>query len=126
LSFLDNAVNSETGTIKIKGVFANAAKKLWPGRFIDVVMTLSSLKNAVTVPANAVQTGQQGQFVYIVKPDQTVEVRPVTVGPAMEEEIVIESGLASGETIVVDGQLRLTPGAVIEAKNPSGQGEQKP
>lgn len=126
LSFVDNAVNSETGTIKIKGVFANAAKKLWPGRFIDVVMTLASLKNAVTVPANAVQTGQQGQFVYIVKPDKTVEVRPVTVGPATEEEMVIESGLASGETVVVDGQLRLTPGAVIEAKNPSGQGEQKP
>jgi multidrug efflux system membrane fusion protein len=126
LSFMDNAVNSETGTIKIKGVFANAAKKLWPGRFIDVVMTLASLKNAVTVPANAVQTGQQGQFVYIVKPDKTVEVRPVTVGPSMEEEIVIESGLASGETIVVDGQLRLVPGAAIEAKNPSGQGEEKP
>jgi multidrug efflux system membrane fusion protein len=126
LSFLDNAVNSETGTIKIKGVFANAAKKLWPGRFIDVVMTLSFLKNAVTVPANAVQTGQQGQFVYIVKPDKTVEVRPVTVGPALEEEVVIENGLASGDTLVVDGQLRLTPGAAIEAKNPPGQGEQKP
>jgi multidrug efflux system membrane fusion protein len=126
VSFLDNAVNSETGTIKIKGVFANAAKKLWPGRFIDVVMTLASLKNAVTVPANAVQTGQQGQFVYIVKPDKTVEVRPVTVGPATEEEMVIESGLASGDTIVVDGQLRLTPGAAVEARNPSGQGEEKP
>lgn len=126
VSFLDNAVNSETGTIKIKGVFANAAKKLWPGRFIDVVMTLASLKNAVTVPANAVQTGQQGQFVYIVKPDKTVEVRPVTVGPTMEEEMVIESGLAPGDTVVVDGQLRLTPGAAIEAKNPPGQGEEKP
>lgn len=125
LSFVDNTVNSETGTIRIKGVFANAAKKLWPGRFIDVVMKLASLKNAVTVPANAVQTGQQGQFIYIVKPDKTVEVRPVTVGPATEEEIVIENGLASGETIVVDGQLRLTPGAVIEAKNPSGQGEER-
>lgn len=123
LSFMDNAVNPETGTIKIKGVFENTAKKLWPGRFTDVVMTLSSLKNAVVVPTSAIQTGQQGQFVYTVKPEKTVEVRPVTAGPAMGEETVIEKGLTPGETIVVDGQLRLVPGAAIEAIHSPAPGE---
>lgn len=123
LSFMDNAVNPETGTIKIKGVFENASKKLWPGRFIDVIMTLSLLKNAVVVPTSAIQTSQEGQFVYTVNQEKTVEVRPVTVGPAVGEESVIEKGLVSGETIVVDGQLRLTPGAAIEAKNIPGPGE---
>ncbi len=126
LSFMDNAVNAETGTIKIKGVFANASKKLWPGQFIDVIMTLSSLKNAVVVPTSAVQTSQQGQFVFVVKPEKTVEIRPVTVGPAMGEETVIEKGLASGETVVIDGQLRLTPGAAVEAKNASAPEGKKP
>ncbi|MFA5904133.1 MAG: efflux RND transporter periplasmic adaptor subunit [Desulfobacula sp.] len=126
LSFMDNAVNPETGTIKIKGVFANTAKKLWPGQFIDVVMTISSLKNAVVVPTSAIQTGQQGQYVYIVKPENTVEVRIVTAGPAMGEETVIEKGLLAGETIVIDGQLRLTPGAAVEAKNSLAPGGKAP
>lgn len=80
VSFLDNAVNAATGTIKIKGLFANTAQTLWPGQFTDVIMTQGSLKNAVVVPTGAIQTSQQGQFVYIVKPDKTVEVRPVKVG----------------------------------------------
>jgi multidrug efflux system membrane fusion protein len=114
ISFLDNAVNTATGTIKLKGVFANKDRKLWPGQFTDVVMTLGERKNAVTVPTNAIQTSQQGQFVYVVKPDRKVEMRPVTATVAAGEETVIEKGLAAGETVVTDGQLRLTPGATVE------------
>lgn len=116
ISFLDNAVNPATGTIKLKGVFANKSRKLWPGQFTDVVITLASRQNAVVVPANAIQTGQQGEFVYVVKPDSTVEMRQVTSAAAAGEETVIEKGVAPGETVVVDGQLRLTPGAVVTTK----------
>jgi membrane fusion protein, multidrug efflux system len=117
ISFLDSAVNSATGTIKLKGVFANKSRKLWPGQFTDVVMTLGNRKNAVVVPTNAIQTGQQGQFVYVVKSDKKVEMRQVTSAAAAGEETIIEKGLAPGETVVVDGQLRLTPGAVVETKD---------
>jgi len=116
ISFLDNAVNSATGTIKLKGVFANKSRKLWPGQFTDVVMTLGNRKNAVVVPTNAIQTSQQGQFVYVVKPDMKVEMRQITSAAAVGEETVVEKGLAAGETVVVDGQLRLTPGAAVETK----------
>jgi multidrug efflux system membrane fusion protein len=114
ISFLDNAVNPATGTIKLKGVFANKARKLWPGQFTDVVLTLGQRKNAVVVPTIAIQTSQQGQFVYVVKPDRKAEMRPVTAAAAAGEETVIEMGLAAGETVVTDGQLRLTPGSTVE------------
>ena len=113
ISFLDNAVNPATGTIKLKGVFANKSRKLWPGQFTDVVITLAARKNAVVVPTQAIQTSQQGEFVYVVKQDNTVEMRQVTSASAAGEETVIEKGLAPGETVVVDGQLRLTPGATV-------------
>ncbi|MDD2851438.1 MAG: efflux RND transporter periplasmic adaptor subunit [Desulfuromonadaceae bacterium] len=115
ISFLDNAVNPATGTIKLKGTFANKAHKLWPGQFTDVVITLASRQNAVVIPTHAIQTSQQGEFVYVVKQDNTVEMRRIT-SAAAGDETVIEQGLAPGETVVVDGQLRLTPGAVVEAK----------
>lgn len=116
ISFLDNAVNPTTGTIKLKGVFANRSRKLWPGQFADVILTLAARPNAVVVPTHAIQTSQQGEFVFVVKPDATVEMRPVTSAAAAGEEAVIEKGLAPGETVVVDGQLRLTPGAVVSFK----------
>lgn len=116
ISFLDNAVNSATGTIKLKGTFANKARKLWPGQFTDVLITLASRQSAVVVPTHAIQTGQEGEFVYVVKPDNSVEMRPVSAAAAAGEETVIEKGLAAGETVVIDGQLRLTPGAKVEAK----------
>ena len=116
ISFLDNAVNPATGTIKLKGTFANTSRKLWPGQFTDVVMTLGNRKNAVVVPTTALQTGQQGQFVYVVKADNSVEMRQVTVSMTAGEETVVEKGLGAGETVVTDGQLRLTPGAVVESK----------
>lgn len=124
ISFLDNAVNPATGTIKLKGVFANTSRKLWPGQFTDVVITLGSRRNAVVIPTNAIQTSQQGEFVYVVKPDNTVEMRQVT-STAAGEETVIEKGLASGETVVVDGQLRLTPGATVESKEKKAAGGKK-
>lgn len=116
ISFLDNAVNSATGTIKLKGVFANRSRKLWPGQYTDVLVTLASRQNAVVVPTQAIQTSQQGEFVYVVKQDNSVEMRPVTAAVATGAETVIEKGLAAGETVVTDGQLRLTPGAVVESK----------
>lgn len=125
ISFLDNAVNPTTGTIKLKGVFANSAHKLWPGQFTDVVLTLSSRQNAVVVPTNAIQTGQQGEYVYVVQPDNRVEMRPVVSAMAVGEETVIDKGLAPGETVVTDGQLRLTPGAVVESKEKQTTGSQK-
>ncbi|MGB9081834.1 MAG: efflux RND transporter periplasmic adaptor subunit [Desulfuromonadaceae bacterium] len=116
ISFLDSAVNPATGTIKLKGMFANKSHKLWPGQFTDVVMTLGTRINAVVVPTNAIQTSQQGQFIYVVKPDNSVEMRQVTATMATGEHTVVEKGLAAGETVVVDGQLRLSPGAVVESK----------
>ena len=88
---------------------------LWPGQFVTVVLTLDTIQNATVVPAEAVQAGQQGQFVYVVKADNTVEIRPVTVGRAFGRKTVIDKGLAPGETVVTDGQLRLFPGAQIRA-----------
>jgi multidrug efflux system membrane fusion protein len=126
ISFLDNTVNAATGTIKLKGVFPNASRKLWPGQFTDVLITLASRKNAVVVPTQTIQTSQQGEFVYVVKPDNTVEMRQVKSADVVGEETVIEKGLAAGETVVVDGQLRLTPGATVETKEkPKEKGKKK-
>ncbi len=116
ISFLDNAVNPATGTIKLKGVFANKARKLWPGQFTDLLITLASRQNVVVIPTQAVQTGQQGEFVYVVTPESKVEMRPITA-LAAGEEAVIDKGLAQGETVVVDGQLRLTPGASVTTQD---------
>lgn len=121
ISFLDNAVDTATGTIKLKGTFANRERRLWPGQFVNVLITLTTLPNAVVVPSRAIQTGQQGQYLFVVKPDQTVEQRPVSVGIAFNSETVILQGVNPGETVVTDGQVRLIPGAKIEVIKP-GQG----
>jgi multidrug efflux system membrane fusion protein len=125
ISFLDNAVNQATGTIKLKGVFANRARKLWPGQFTNVLLTLATRQKAVVVPTHAIQTGQQGEFVYVVKADNSVEMRPVTPATVLGEDTVIDKGLAAGETVVTDGQLRLTPGAVVETKEKPSAGGKK-
>src|SRR5919204_1484104 len=116
ITFVDNAVDQSTGTIKIKGTFANERRRLWPGQFVNVVVTLTTDPSAIVVPSAAVQTGQQGQYVFVVKPDQTVEIRPVTVARASDTETVLKSGVRPGETVVTDGQLRLTQGARISVK----------
>jgi membrane fusion protein, multidrug efflux system len=113
LTFIDNTVDSSTGTIKLKATFPNNDHALWPGQFISVVMTLRTLDHATIVPSEAIQSGQKGQFAFVVKPDQTVETRQVTVGQTIDNQIVVESGISPGETVVTDGQLRLFPGAHI-------------
>ncbi|HEY1758671.1 MAG TPA: efflux RND transporter periplasmic adaptor subunit [Bryobacteraceae bacterium] len=114
LSVIDNTVDSTTGTIKLKATFDNSKRALWPGQFVNVSLTLATQARAIVVPSEAVQPGQQGQMVYVVKPDQTVEPRNVKAGAIHGNQVVIESGLAAGETVVTDGQLRLYPGAHIQ------------
>jgi multidrug efflux system membrane fusion protein len=116
LVFVDNAVDLQTGTIQLKGLFPNASKSLWPGQFVNVDLFLTQLDGAVVVPSQAVQSGQFGQYLFVIKPDQTVESRPVTVSKVMEEESVIEKGIAPGEEVVIDGQSRLVPGARVTVK----------
>jgi multidrug efflux system membrane fusion protein len=118
LTFIDNTVDQSTGTIHMKATFANERRKLWPGQFVSVVMQLTSEPNAVVAPAPAINMGQNGQFVYVVATDHTAESRPVTSGRTVGNETIITSGLQPGETVVVDGQLRLAPGAKVEIKNP--------
>ncbi|NTV14907.1 MAG: efflux RND transporter periplasmic adaptor subunit [Desulfobulbaceae bacterium] len=121
-SFLDNSVDASTGTIRLKATFANAERNLWPGQFVNVRLLLSTRQAATVVPVPAVQTGQNGTYIYVVKPDATVELRPVTVGFTVGGETLIEAGLAVGEKVVTDGQLRLTPGATIKLPEAGGQG----
>jgi multidrug efflux system membrane fusion protein len=116
ITFVDNAVDQTTGTIKIKGTFANDDHRLWPGQFVNVVLTLTTDPAAIVVPGAAVQTGQQGTYVFVVKADQTVDLRPVAVERSNGTETVIKDGLKPGETIVTDGHLRLVPGSKVSIK----------
>jgi len=125
LAVIDNTVDATTGTIHLKATFENRDGMLWPGQFVTSVLTLDTIRNATVVPAEAVQAGQQGQMVYVVKADNSVDPRIVTTGRAFGQKMVIEKGIAPGETVVTDGQLRLFPGATIQAveaaKKESGQ-----
>lgn len=125
-SFLDNTVDPATGTIRLKATFANPERTLWPGQFVNVRLRLATRPGATVVPVPAVQTGQGGTYVYVVKPDQTVEQRPVTVEFSVGGEAVIASGLAAGETVVTDGQLRLKPGAAVTPLPVAQSGAQGP
>ena len=116
ITFIDNAVDSNTGTIRLKGTFANHEKKLWPGQFVNVVLTLTTEPNAIVIPSQAIQTGQEGQYVFVVKEDLTVESRPVIAGRSANNETIVQKGLQVDEKVVTDGQLRLYPGAKVEIK----------
>jgi membrane fusion protein, multidrug efflux system len=118
LAFVDNAVDSATGTIRMKGTFANRENSLWPGQFVNVILTLTEELNAIVVPSQAVQTGQDGQYVFVVKPDLTVESRSVVVSRTLHHETVVQKGLHPGETVVTDGQIRLSSGILVETKTP--------
>ncbi|HWR72901.1 MAG TPA: efflux RND transporter periplasmic adaptor subunit [Nitrospirota bacterium] len=117
LSFIDNAVNTSTGTILLKAVFPNRERTLWPGQFVDVSLTLTTERDRIVVPPEAVQTGQQGQYVYVIKDDMTADLRVVTPGRSYQNWTIIDKGVEAGEKVVTDGQLRLVPGAKVEIKN---------
>ena len=121
INFIDNAVDPTTGQIKVKGTFPNTDRHLWPGQFVNVNVTLSTEPNAIVAPSLAVQTGQQGTYVFVVKPDQTVDLRSVVVERTSGEQSVIKSGLKPGEIVVTDGQLRLNPGTRVSVKNDRAQ-----
>jgi len=117
LSFLDNKVNTQTGTVLLKGTFANQDRLLWPGQFVMATLTLTTRGDAVVIPSVAIQVGQDGQFVYVVKPDMTVESRTVAPGMSVGDGVVVDKGLAAGERVVTEGQLRLVPGAKVQISN---------
>jgi len=116
LTFIDNTVDPTTGMIQLKATFPNANNALWPGQFVQVALTLSTQPHAVVVPSPAVQMGQNGEFIYVVKSDLTVEMRPVTIGISRDGETVVASGLKVSETVVTDGHLRLVPGAKVSVR----------
>jgi multidrug efflux system membrane fusion protein len=121
IAFIDNAVDPTTGTIKVKGSFANEDRRLWPGQFVNVIVTLKTEPAAVVVPTVAIQAGQQGDFAFVVKPDQTVDLRTVTVDRTAGTESVVKDGLKPGETVITDGQLRLVAGSRIKVKSDASQ-----
>jgi multidrug efflux system membrane fusion protein len=121
LTFINNTVDPGTGTIQLKATFENRDNALWPGQFLDAVLTLTA-QPAIVVPSQAIQAGQKGPFVFVVKADQTVESRPVQPGTRLGAETTVVSGLAPGERVVTDGQLRLVPGAKVQIREPGAPG----
>jgi len=113
LTFIDNGVDMTTGMFKLKGTFQNKDRRLWPGEFVDVALVLSTQKNAVVVPTKAIQTGQRGEYVYVVRPDSTAESRPVKTAGAYQNLTLISEGLNTGERVIVNGQLRVAPNAKV-------------
>jgi len=127
LSFIDNAVDSTTGTIRLKGTFTNKGRRLWPGEFVRIKLRLNTISDALVVPNQAVQSGQEGSYVFVVREDRSVESRPVVTGVRVDQDLVIEKGLSAGETVVTEGQLRLAPNMHVQmAGAPGGAPKRKP
>ena len=116
LTFIDNAVDPTTGTIRLRATFTNENRDLWPGQFVATTLTLKEQADALVVPAQAIQNGPKGQYVYVVKPDQTAELRPVVVERTEGASAVLAKGVEAGETVITSGQLRVTPGGKVAAK----------
>ena len=116
LTFIDNTVDTTTGRIKLKATFANTNNVLWPGQFVQTKLTLRTLTNAIVVPARAIQSSQNGDFVFVVKPDSTVQKRLIATGLSRGGKTVIDQGVQYGETVVTDGQLRLRDGSLVKAQ----------
>lgn len=122
VSFFDNTVDPATGTIRVKAIFDNASKQLWPGQFVNLSIVLGMKNNAVVVPSQAIQTGQNGQFVFVVKSDATADIRQIVSGPVSQGMTVIEKGLQPGEQVIIDGQMRVVPAGKVEVKQPEKTG----
>ena len=122
LTFVDNTVDVTTGTITLKGTFDNSDRRLWPGQYVRVTLRLTTQANATTVPNEAVMTGQNGSYVYVVKPDRSADTRNVVTGARVGQDMVIQSGLQPGETVVTEGQLRLAPGSKVVVRTGGGGG----
>ena len=120
LNFIDNVIDASTDTIKLKARFENHDRRLWPGQFARVSLRVTTIPHALVLPGQAVQTGQDGQFVFLVKPDNTVAQQPISVGQRVGEDVVVEKGLEAGQTVVTEGQLRLEAGSKIQ----TGDGRQ--
>jgi multidrug efflux system membrane fusion protein len=126
LSFLDNAVDSLTGTVTAKARFTNASRALWPGEYVRVAVQLDVRPNVTAVPTTAVLTGQEGTYVYVIDGEKNAHIRTVSLGPTVGDLTVIERGVQPGERVVVDGQSRLTPGAKVDAKEQAAPVAQRP
>ncbi|MGH3055868.1 MAG: efflux RND transporter periplasmic adaptor subunit, partial [Gaiellaceae bacterium] len=122
----DNQIDQSTGTTRMKAVFENKDNALFPNQFVNVRLLLDIRSEAIIVPAAGIQRGPQGTFVYVVKPDQTVDVRPVTVGPTSGDSASIETGLSAGESVVVDGVDKLRAGSKVEVRKPGTEAAEKP
>jgi multidrug efflux system membrane fusion protein len=123
ITFIDNAVDATTGQIKIKASFPNEDRRLWPGQFVNVTVTLKVEADAIVVPTAAVQNGQEGSYVFVLKPDRTVELRSITIEREAAESTIVQTGLTQGEIVVTDGQLRLASGSKVSVKSgPGGPG----
>ena len=122
LTFIDNEVDTQTGTVKLKATFTNKDRRLWPGEFVDAVVNLSTRKNAILAPTKAIQSGQQGEYVYVVTPESTAEARLVQTAGAYQDQTIITAGLKAGERVITGGQLRVAPKAKVIVQN-DGQGK---
>ena len=118
----DNQIDPATGTVKIKAVFQNRKNELFPNQFVNAQLLVNTIHNAITVPVVAVQRGQRGSYVFVIKPDNSAEMRPVTTGESEGGEVAVTAGLAPGETVVTDGADRLKEGAKVEIRTPNGKG----
>jgi membrane fusion protein, multidrug efflux system len=121
LAVIDNEIDQATGTVKLKATFPNDDLKLWPGKFVNARLVLTTKKGATVVPASVVQRGPQGTYAYVIKPDKTVEMRPIKIAQTENNKTLIDEGLKPGEQVVVDGQYKLQPGAHVELTGPQGQ-----
>lgn len=126
LAFYENSVDVSTGTVRLRGTFSNGDKKLWPGQFVRVTLRLGDRPNAVLIPSQAVQSGQDGTFVYVVKPDNKVDVRPVTAAQRLGDETIVDQGLEAGETVVTEGTMRLIPGSRVQMRDGRRPGPRGP
>ena len=126
LTVVDNEIDQTTGTIKLKATFPNPDLKLWPGKFVNARLILKTQENAIVIPSAVVQRGPQGTYAYVIKPDKTVEMRPIKVGRTEANLALVDSGLKAGEQVVVDGQYKLQPGTQVELTSPQGQQPQQP